>query len=80
MENIEDDLLNYETNKNKTVLIQPVEQSVFRVGYPGYIVEWIPEAIPSQKFHTHIMSDSEYLRIYHYLNTKATKINKQVCM
>ena len=80
MEYTQEDLLNYETNKNKTVPLQPVQQSVFRAGYPGYIVEWIHEAILSQKFHTHIMSDSEYLGIYHYLNAKVMRINKQVCM
>jgi hypothetical protein len=76
MEYTESDILNYETNKNKTVPLQPVEQLVFRVRYPGYIVEWITEAIPSQKFHTHIMSDYEYVRIYHYLNAKVMRINK----
>ena len=74
----EDDIWNYETNKNETVALQPVEQSVFKVRYPSYIVEWIAVAIPSQKFQTHIMSDSEYLRIYHYLNAKEMGINKQV--
>jgi len=79
MEYIVDDLLNYETNKNKTVHIQSVVQSAFRVRYSGHIVEWIPEAILSQKFHTHIMSDSDHLRVYRYLNAKVLRINKQVC-
>jgi hypothetical protein len=79
-EYIEEDLLNDETNKNKTVPIQPVQWSVFRVRYLGYIVKWLPEVVPSQNIHKHTMSYSEYLTIYHYLSAKVLRINKQVCM